>query len=168
MRPTLLPLLLLAACAPSAPSARREPLSDVPFDARQYARYTERGTASLHGAAFVKLGGGRVNRIGGQRVYLTPVTGVSTALVEEALETQAPFTPSDPRVAPLTREAVTDADGRFLLEGLPAGDYFVVTTFAGALRPRPRHELRARPPVVVTARLALAPGQAVELHLVAD
>lgn len=91
----------------------------VAFPADEYAALDKRGSAAIRGRLTI---GGRP--IADRPVAVAPVTTYSAEAAEQALAGRA-VEPADPRARAYTHTARTDADGRFRLEGLPAGEFYV-------------------------------------------
>lgn len=96
-----------------------------------YLPYSESGTGSIEGQAFLTTRGGDVKRAAGRLVTLDPATtlgidwynriGSTSVLLFDA-------TPPDSIFTARRRTTTADADGRFRFDSLPAGSYIVRTT----------------------------------------
>ncbi|WP_290794426.1 carboxypeptidase-like regulatory domain-containing protein [Halomonas sp.] len=146
--PMLLPGLLLAGCGimPPAPSptdrievidrevepAERPPAIEEPreipagrvarqvaFPAEEYASLEKQGSAVISGQ--LTIGGRAVPNAG---VSVAPVTTYSAEAAEQALAGRA-VEPADPRAREYTHSTRTDGNGRFRLNGLPSGHFYL-------------------------------------------
>jgi hypothetical protein len=111
---------LLAAC--EAPVEVRR----TPFDPAEYARYASGGTAAIEGQAFLRTRDGQVRVGAGCTITINPVTSFSQEWWDRAVVAGEVLAPAPPEVMAASRTAIGDGDGRFRIEGLHAGDYFVV------------------------------------------
>lgn len=116
----LLLALALAGCA--APLEERT----ATYNEAEYARYAGRGTAKIHGQAFLKTVGGDVKYGAGSTVYLYPVTSMTTEWYDKFLVQGKSLKAGDDRMMKYSRQIVADGTGNFEFEGLPAGDYYLV------------------------------------------
>lgn len=114
-------LALLPACAANDVTTKR-----IPFPETEYAALKTKGSGVVSGQVFLETRWGEKVPKAGAKVVLNPVTSYSTqwyqaktAVLKQELESP------DPRIAGFVREAVTDAEGRFEIAGVPAGDYYL-------------------------------------------
>jgi hypothetical protein len=99
------------------------------FDPAEYTPYDQPGTSVLAGQAFLRTRGGEVRYGAGSEVYLSPVTSYSKEWWNQVVVRNAKFSSGpDPRASKYMKVAVADGEGRFTFAGLPAGDYFVVSS----------------------------------------
>ncbi|TFH87367.1 hypothetical protein EQG41_08185 [Billgrantia azerbaijanica] len=91
----------------------------IAFPEAEYARLEKSGTASISGRLSLN---GIVGA--GETVSVAPVTTYSAEAAEQALAGRA-VEPADPRARAYTHATRTDANGRFRLTGLPAGEFYV-------------------------------------------
>jgi hypothetical protein len=121
--------LIVAAGAVSCalPPAKMQ----TPFDEKMHKPYTESGTNTIKGQAFLRQMGGGVVTCAGSDVVLMP----ATSFFREAIGIFA----SGRKLAPLTaglptayqsiiKKSQCDAQGNFAFTGLPSGNWFVGTT----------------------------------------
>ena len=128
-------LLFLAAgvsgCADFWLANQQNPKPTLPpYDPAEYQPYLQPGTGSISGQAFLVTKSGDAKRAAGKAVTLDPLTRLARAWWNgaKAYERLEPRLPDDPRVLAARKTTTADADGKFLFEGLPAGDYLVRTT----------------------------------------
>lgn len=125
----------------------------VTFPEAEYAALEKQGSASISGRLTLRTQAGSV--VGrNSPVSVAPVTTYSAEAAEKALAGQA-VTPADPRAQAYTRQTTTDHDGRFTVNGLPAGDYYV----SGAVRPP------SGQPRIVIHQVRVSNGQSVSVDL---
>ncbi|SFT86495.1 carboxypeptidase-like regulatory domain-containing protein [Halomonas saccharevitans] len=101
------------------PSADGRVARQVAFPADEYATLSKRGSAAISGRLTI---GGRP--MADRSVSVAPITTYSAEAAEQALAGRA-VEPADPRARAYTHTTRTDADGRFRLNGLPAGEFYV-------------------------------------------
>ncbi|WP_428309263.1 hypothetical protein [Hydrocarboniphaga sp.] len=114
---------LLSACAPVPPA----PLKRIAFPEAEYLALPRIGTGVISGQGFLRTRGGDVKTAAGSDVLLNPVTSYSLQWYEDAYQRNVLLEAYDPRLEPYLRKTIADADGRFTFDGVPAGEYFVVT-----------------------------------------
>ncbi|QFU01417.1 hypothetical protein FIU83_07160 [Halomonas sp. THAF5a] len=142
--------------APGETERAERPASDgrvarrVPFPADEYAALDKRGSAAIVGRLTI---GGRP--IADRPVAVAPVTTYSAEAAEQALAGRA-VEPADPRARAYTHTARTDADGRFRLDGLPAGEFYVSSSARDPASGEPR---------VIIQQVSLGNGQTRRLEL---
>ena len=117
---SLIVVLALAAC--EAPQNRT-----TAYSAAEYARYAGSGTARITGQAFLKTVGGDVKYAAGNRVWLHPVTSMTTQWYEKAIKAGHPLKAADDRMMQHSKMVLGDGSGNFEFGSLPAGDYYVVS-----------------------------------------
>ncbi|MFC3285102.1 carboxypeptidase-like regulatory domain-containing protein [Litchfieldella rifensis] len=107
---------------PSPPAGRVA--RQVPFPEQEYAALSKHGNATISGRLYFTTRSG--DRIYGanETISVAPVTTYSAEAAEVALAGRA-VEPADPRAQAFTRQARTDSQGHFTVNGLPAGDYYV-------------------------------------------
>ncbi|WP_229358920.1 carboxypeptidase-like regulatory domain-containing protein [Halomonas salipaludis] len=126
---------------------------EVAFPEAEYAALEKHGSGSISGRLTLNTASGTlVGR--NSRVSVAPVTTYSAEAAEKALAGQA-VEPADPRAQAYTRQASTDDDGRFTVNGLPAGDYYV----SGSVTPSD-----GRPRIIIN-QVRLNSGQRVNVNL---
>ncbi|WP_104203588.1 carboxypeptidase-like regulatory domain-containing protein [Billgrantia saliphila] len=91
----------------------------VAFPAEEYASLEKSGNAAIHGRLTLN---GRPGA--GETISVAPVTTYSAEAAEHALAGQA-VEPADPRAREYTHTTRTDDSGRFTVQGLPAGEFYV-------------------------------------------
>ncbi|MBD3895141.1 carboxypeptidase regulatory-like domain-containing protein [Halomonas sp. ML-15] len=126
---------------------------EVAFPEAEYAALEKQGSASISGRLTLDTASGTV--VGrNSRVSVAPVTTYSAEAAEKALAGQA-VEPADPRAQAYTHQASTDDDGRFTVNGLPAGDYYV----SGSVTPAD-----GRPRIIIN-QVSVSNGQRVNVNL---
>ena len=115
---TLLSMALLVGCA----AVKR-----IPFPVDEYSALPTRGTAEVHGQAFLKTRGGDVKLAAGNEIRLTPATSYSRQWYVEKYLGRRKIEPHDPRLDEFIRTTIADADGRFKFTQVPAGEHFLLT-----------------------------------------
>lgn len=118
-------LFALAACAPSQPT--------VQFDPAEVSAYVDRGTASITGTAFVRMGNKTVT-CAGDTVFLAPATDF-TREVDARIKTFAPKSAilqlkpryDDPSLVNAFRRTICDAEGNFAYDQIAAGQWYILT-----------------------------------------
>jgi len=120
--PALVLLLGLAGCASDAPQQIL-----TPFLADDFKTWTQSGSYTVTGQAFLKLPEGRVVTCAGAPVSLIPAVGYNTEL-EQVLETGAGYPSNYERNAhKYDHKAMCDGAGKFSFEGIPPLNWIVVT-----------------------------------------
>jgi hypothetical protein len=100
-------------------------LPEVPaFDLATHAAYVDAGTARISGQAFMRRRDGAVVTCAGEAVYAYPATAFFQAL---ALHNAAGGRTSMVHGGTAAMNLVRDAQGRFLITGLPRGRWLVST-----------------------------------------
>ena len=113
-------LALLPACAVNDLTAKR-----VPFPESEYAGLKTDGSGVIIGQVFIETRfGDRVPKAGA-KVVLNPVTSYSTQWYKSTAVMKQRLENPDPRISGFIKEAVTDAEGRFRIVGIPAGEYYL-------------------------------------------
>lgn len=110
------------SCGSSTVPTRSAP--QVLFDAEEYAPYSEPGSGAVSGQSFLKTRGGDVKYGAGERVTIEPVTTYSRDWVAKVSWQSRP---PHPAIDPYRRETIADAEGRFAFEGLPPGEWMIIT-----------------------------------------
>ncbi|SFU31618.1 carboxypeptidase-like regulatory domain-containing protein [Halomonas korlensis] len=100
------------------PTTRRVP-RQVAFPAEEYAALDKTGSGVITGQ--LTLSG---RPIPDRPVSVAPVTTYSAEAAEQALAGRA-VEPADPRARDYTHTGRTDGNGRFRINGLPAGEFYV-------------------------------------------
>lgn len=95
------------------------------FDPAEYEPYAKSGSGVIVGQAFLRTRSGEVRYGAGQNVHLNPVTSYSTEWYERWVCGSDVLKPADERASNYSRQAIADGEGRFRIEGLPAGEYYV-------------------------------------------
>lgn len=96
----------------------------VSFPEQEYAALEKTGNASIRGRLYQRDARGNVVPGAGETVSIAPVTTYSAEAAEVVLSGRS-IAPADPRAREYTHYARTDANGYFVANGLPAGDYYV-------------------------------------------
>ncbi|RTR00195.1 carboxypeptidase-like regulatory domain-containing protein [Halomonas nitroreducens] len=126
----------------------------VAFPAEEYAALEKVGSAALSGRLTLDTTSGKV--VGaGETISVAPVTTYSAEAAEQALAGRA-VEPADPRARAYTHTTRTDANGHFLLRGLPAGEFYVSGSLVDPASGKRR---------VVIHQVSLAPGQHRQVQL---
>ena len=142
--------------APGATERADRPVSDgrvarrVAFPTDEYAALEKHGSAAISGRLTI---GGRP--IANRTVAVAPVTTYSAEAAEQALAGRA-VEPADPRAKAYTHTTRTDADGRFRLSGLPAGEFYVSSSARDPVSGKTR---------VIIHQVSLGSGQTRRLEL---
>lgn len=110
--------LLLTGC--QAGPVKRQ----VAFPADEYAALEKTGTSSVSGQLFLRTVGGDVKYGAGSQVIVTPVTSYTQEATMIYLRGAMPES-ADPRARAYTRRTIADGTGRFEVDSLPAGEYYV-------------------------------------------
>ena len=111
---------LLTACSTANTTAKR-----VPFPEDEYLKLSSSGKGVITGQVYIETRDGDKVPKSGAKVVLNPVTSYSLQWKEETPVTLMPLEPPDSRISNYIREALTDAEGRFVIDNVPAGEYFV-------------------------------------------
>ncbi|QTF94108.1 carboxypeptidase-like regulatory domain-containing protein [Halomonas sp. BM-2019] len=122
----------------------------VAFPAAEYAALEKQGSAVISGQ--LTIGGRPVPNAG---VSAAPVTTYSAEAAEQALAGVA-VEPADPRAREYTHSTRTDGNGRFRLNGLPAGHFYLSGAGPDPVSGEPR---------VVIRQVQLRNGQQLETNL---
>ncbi|MFY0990481.1 carboxypeptidase-like regulatory domain-containing protein [Halomonas sp. C05BenzN] len=167
----VLSALLLVGCeiVPPAPTDRievidigieREPERErtapdrvarqVAFPEAEYAALPTRGSSVISGR--LSLNG---TPAAGETVSVAPVTTYSAEAAEQALAGRA-VEPADPRARAYTHTTRTGGNGRFRLDGLPPGEFYV----SGSVVDRASGERR-----IIIRQVSLGHGQRLEVDL---
>lgn len=124
-------LLALAACTADP---KPVPIAvTAPLDTGLMAYAKAPGTGRVEGEAFMRQRGGDVVTAAGSTVYLIPVTPYTTKLVAEMQKETNIFGPIkdysriDPALAEYAKETTAGATGAFAFDGVPPGDFYVLT-----------------------------------------
>ncbi|UYG06131.1 carboxypeptidase-like regulatory domain-containing protein [Halomonas sp. M4R1S46] len=126
----------------------------VAFPAEEYAALEKTGSAALSGRLSLESAAGTV--VGaGETISVAPITTYSAEAAEQALAGRA-VERADPRARAYTHTTRTDANGHFLLRGLPAGEFYVSGSLVDPASGKRR---------VVIHQVSLAPGQHRQLQL---
>lgn len=121
--------LVMAACAP-----QRVPVNAT-FDPQEAAFIQRPGNGTITGQAFMRQSGGGVVTCAGETMSLIPVTTYSTARMQiiygNTTSGRSVFggpVPVDgpPGYSEYQKTATCDAQGNFLLEQVPPGEYYLV------------------------------------------
>ncbi|MGB8713492.1 MAG: carboxypeptidase-like regulatory domain-containing protein, partial [Onishia taeanensis] len=124
----------------------------VRFPEGEYAALEKTGNASIRGRLYQHDSRGNLVPGAGETVSIAPITTYSAEAAEVVLSGRA-IAPADPRAREYTHYARTDADGNFVANGLPAGDYYVAGR-VGALNGRPIiHQVSVRSGQTVSVTL---------------
>jgi len=118
--------VVLSGCAP-VPLIQR-----IPFPSDEYAALATTGTGVVKGQAFMKTRGGEVRTAAGNEIHLDPVTTYS---MQREKVGSSRLTPIDPRYREYFNSVdwgpinwFTDAEGKFELENIPPGEYYIMTS----------------------------------------
>lgn len=135
------------------PDAERPPTERIPrqiaFSAQEYAALEKTGTAAISGR--LRLNGSPGS---GETISVAPVTTYSAEAAEHALAGRA-VEPADPRAREYTHTTRTDANGHFVLQGLPSGAFYVSGSMVGSRGVRQ----------VILHQVSLRSGQHLEVDL---
>ena len=126
-------VLTLAACQlPVAPPWLRQTEPALytiatPFNEGEFSGYDDRGSSSISGEAYYRMGGSVVLAAGSE-VVLVPDTAYTRELWEPARSGRYSGVANfDPRYFKYRRATFADGNGYFRFTGLPAGSYIVQT-----------------------------------------
>jgi hypothetical protein len=120
--------LLAAVCLSSCVAAHRPSMpATAPFVESEYAPYRVAGTSGFEGEAFARTRAGNVVNAAGLPVRLHPATSIGREWFEISADYCTVAGQWDGRATEFTREVVAGADGHFRFEGLPPGDYYIVS-----------------------------------------
>jgi len=117
---TLIALALVGCAVPQQPRIAK-------YDSAEYAPYAGSGTAKISGQAFAKTVGGDVKFAAGNRVWLYPVTSMTTEWYRTSFEQGKPMQAGDQRMMQHSKMVLADGSGNFEFAGLPAGNYYLVS-----------------------------------------
>ena len=135
------------------PDTQRPPTKRIPrqiaFPEQEYAVLEKAGTAAISGR--LRLNGSPGS---GETVSVAPVTTYSAEAAEHALAGRA-VEPADPRAREYTHTTRTDANGHFVLRGLPDGEFYVSGSMVGSRGERQ----------VMLRQVSLRSGQHLEVDL---
>jgi hypothetical protein len=112
-------LCTVAACAPQPYALHTS------FDESAFAPYAEKGKAKVYGQAFLVTNGGEVKKGAGKKIVLMPDNSYTEEFLQVADSNKQPV--SDPRFRAYIKITVADADGNYEFDGLPPGDYILLT-----------------------------------------
>lgn len=96
----------------------------VAFPADEYARLDKHGTAAIQGRLTYTTPEGRELVGADETVSVAPATRYAAEAADVALSGRK-IEPADPRAREYTHVARTDANGYFVVRGLPAGVFYV-------------------------------------------
>lgn len=116
--------LTVAACAIPVSVYQRQ----APFIEDEYLASAKAGTGKLTGQAFTKTRGGDVKYAAGNPIVLNPITTYSTEWFNVLVKQNIPMSTPDQRAFKYVRTVTADGMGNFEFTGLPAGEYYVVTS----------------------------------------
>jgi hypothetical protein len=119
------------------------------------------GRATLAGEVFVRGPRGQRDVLPGHRVWALPATARAVEQVEQALAEGKPFIPSDACVDQSARITRTDPGGQYVLEGLRAGPYLLVSSYQP---PPPTPEGPTPEAFTMAAYLELSEGDAMVVN----
>jgi hypothetical protein len=122
-------LLTAVACLP-VPQAQTVPTPRYPpYSQSEYAPFSQPGSSSIIGQAFMRTRGGDVKVGAGSEVTLDPSTPLSKSWWEQIgmLWNARSFAPPS-EMLQYRKTVIADATGRFHFEKLPAGTYYVRST----------------------------------------
>ena len=123
---TKLFLLVAAAMLAGCATTPQQPRT-AKYDPAEYAKYAGAGTAKISGQAFAKTVGGDVKFAAGNRVWLYPVTSMTTEWYQTAIVQGKPMQAGDQRMMEHSKMVLADGNGNFEFNRLPAGSYYVVS-----------------------------------------
>ncbi|WP_458525668.1 carboxypeptidase-like regulatory domain-containing protein [Onishia taeanensis] len=115
----------------------------VSFPEREYAALEKTGNASIRGRLYQHDARGNLVPGAGETVSIAPVTTYSAEAAEVTLSGRA-IAPADPRARAYTHYARTDANGYFVANGLPAGEYYVAGRISELNGPPIIHQISVR------------------------
>jgi uncharacterized Zn-binding protein involved in type VI secretion len=146
--------LTLGACATAG---SRAPVAwTSTYHEPDFAWADAKGTASVSGQAFLKTRGGDVKVAAGNEVQLVPQNKMTSEYVARAVIQGEELPTPDERARRHTRRTIADAEGRFRFDGLPAGNWFVISSVYWEV---PQGRAIARTGGLVHAAVNLAEGQ---------
>ncbi|MBZ0330475.1 carboxypeptidase-like regulatory domain-containing protein [Halomonas sp. ANAO-440] len=122
----------------------------VAFPEREYAGLERSGSAAISGRLALNGMPGT-----GETVAVAPVTTYSAEAAEHALAGRA-VEPADPRAQAFTHTTRTDGNGQFSLQGLPAGEFYVMGSVVNPANGQRQAIIR---------QVSLRNGQSMEVNL---
>ncbi len=120
-------IILMIGCTHQRP-VNFVPIERMDFPIEEYKALKTEGTGIVTGQAFLKTRGGDVKKAAGNGVLLNPVTSYSKQWYSESYLSQRPIGDSDYRYDNYQFRTVADGDGKFEFNGIPSGDYYLVTS----------------------------------------
>jgi len=112
-------LCTVTACAPQPYSMH------TPFNEDSFAPYAEKGKAKVYGQAFLVTNGGDVKKGAGKKIVLMPDNPYTEEFLQAGDSNKQPVV--DRRFGTYIKVTVADADGNYEFDGLPSGDYVLLT-----------------------------------------
>lgn len=101
-------LVVLLSCATPSPQITAQ------FKEEEFLPFARVGDSTIQG---------KVRDGAGSTVYLIPVTSYTREVWQASLQGKKPA--KDPQMAKYTRTIVTDQDGNFIFQNIPAGEYYL-------------------------------------------
>lgn len=132
------------------PTAPGRVARQVAFPVEEYAELPKTGSAAISGRLSLNGMPGA-----GETISVAPVTTYSAEAAEHALAGRA-VEPADPRAREYTHTTRTDANGRFSLQGLPPGEFYVSGSMVNPTRGQRQVLLR---------QVTLRNGQRIDVNL---
>ncbi|WP_157033060.1 hypothetical protein [Halomonas sp. S2151] len=134
----------------------------VAYPANEYSQLETTGTSSINGQLFLRTRGGDVKYGAGSEITITPVTSYSQEEVMIIERGRIPA-PADPRAEKYTRKVIADGSGRFKVENLPSGEYYVAGDVFWAISGQPLY--MPRQGTTVVKKTVINPGETINLML---
>jgi len=106
----------------------RKTMSRIPFPSDEYSKLATSGKSVIKGYAFFKTKDGDIKTAAGNEVILNPVTSYSNQWYEQDYLQRNRLAEADPRLWQYTKKKTADAEGRFIFNDVPPGDYYLVAT----------------------------------------
>ena len=136
MRPYLFTAALLITSCATVP-ATEVPLSTT-FTKSDVAWFAGTGIGKIEGSAFLRTKGGAVKTCAGYDVQLLPYSAYAAERMRFIYGNETKghlfgprrawkFVPDEPDFYSSLKKSVCNANGEFEFEGLPAGDYYIIT-----------------------------------------
>ena len=111
---------VLSACVATNSTSER-----IPFPEAEYSALRTDGNGAISGQVYIEAKGGERVVKQGAKVVLNPVTSYSRQWYETTAVMKHHLAPPDAKILVYIKETVTDAEGRFEMRDIPAGEYFL-------------------------------------------
>ena len=127
----LLPIIaFVVGCQTQIKTDQWSFIDRMPFPEKEYSQLKKEGNNTVKVQCFLNTRGGDVVYASGSTIVLSPVTSYSTQFVDINLKaTEGYYTgltgESDPRQFEWVRQGTPDAQGNYVFEKVPDGEYYV-------------------------------------------